>query len=340
MSSTTITTTWADLYGALMKDMRTNSSNTDVIERAKRYIDEGHHWMYVGHGEKFHWAERRATIKTHAVYTTGTIAATIGSGTLTGTDTLWTTNNDHGQPNARAGGKLTIGGGSTVYTVLTVPGAGSMTITPEYIGETDTELEYRYFEDEYALASDFRKPIDKRNFDDGREIHLIGRTDFRRLHPRNWIPTQNIRHAIIQDHAPSGNTTPIRRVVFGPPPSTTMIIPYSYVTNHIVVDATGTAKASFTADTDEPIMPLAYRSLILLAAKFVWYREAKDDARAQTVFQEFSLRMDQMIGDTDLGAQALRVRSPYSMYRARARNPYYKSGRRYDINGRFDRMED
>lgn len=339
MSSTTTVTTWADLYGALIGDMRTNTGLTATVEKAKRFIDEGHHWIYNTHGTKFHWAERRAFIKTHAEYSDGTIAATIGSATLTGTDTLWNTNNDHGQPNARAGGRIVIGGGTTIYNVLTVPSDTSMTISPEYIGDTDTELDYRYFEDAYALASDFRNPKDKQSFNDARTIHLIGGSDFRKRFPRNWMPTTSIRNAIIQDEAPSGNTTPIRKVRFGPPPSDTQIIPYTYVTTNIVVASDGTPKASFTADTDEPTMPLSHRPLILVAAKAVWYRDVKDDQRSTSCFQEFSSRLDDLVGDQDVGAQTLRMVSPRAWYAARAKRPYVGRGGRYDTNGRFDRFE-
>jgi hypothetical protein len=339
MSSTTIVTTWSDLYTGLINDMRSGSGVTATTELAKRYIDEAHQALYIGHGEKFHWAERRAFIKTNPEYTTGTLSATIGSGTITGSGTAWNTNNSHGVHNMRTNGKIVIDGSATVYTISAVASDTSATITPTYIGETDTGLSYRYFEDEYDLASDFGKPVDLRSFDDASTIRLIGRSDFRRLFPRNWITNTSIRAAIVQDSAPSGDTTPIRRIRFGPPPSNVQIIPYSYVTTQIVVSSTGTAKASFTADTDEPIMPVRYRALISLSAKASWYREIKDDQRALQAFAEFNSRFDAMIGDQDLGAQKLRIRPNTSMYRWRSRNPYRNAGRSYDVNGRFDRFD-
>lgn len=339
MSSTTTVTDWSDLYTALLQDMRTNTGASVTTALAKRYIDEAHFKLYIAHGEKFHWAERRAFIKTHAEYTTGTVAVTIGSGTVTGTDTLWNTNNDHGQPNARENGKLVIGGESTVYTVSAVASDTSLTISPEWIGATDSELTYRYYEDEYSLASDFAKPLDARSFDDGETIRLIGRTDFRRLFPRNWITSQSIRAAIIEDSPPDGDTTPIRRVRFGPPPSNTQVVPYSYVTRNIVTASDGTAKESFTADADEPIMPLRYRSLILSAAKVAWYRDLKDDQRSIETAAELAGGIERIVGDQDIGAQRMRLRGVHGAYRARARSPY-RGSRRYDTNGRFDRFED
>jgi hypothetical protein len=107
-----------------------------------------------------------------------------------------------------------------------------------------------------------------------------------------------------------------------------------------VTSSAGVAQVSFSADSDEPTMPLEYRPLILMAAKAAWYRDMKDDARAAAVIQEFVARLDQMIGDQDIGAQKLRIRSNVQSYRNRARGPYRRAGSRYDINGRFDRFEE
>ncbi len=340
MSATTQPTTYSDLYTALLNAVREQTGVTATTEIAKRYIQTAHFDLYVGNGEKFHWAERRATIKTHAEYTTGTVTATIGSATLTGASTAWTTNNDHGQPNARAGGKMTIAGSDEVYEVTAVGGATTATISPEYIGSTDSGLDYRYFEDEYALASDFWKPVDARSFDDGCEIRLIGRSDFRKWMPRNRITSASIRVATIIDHPFSSSTTPVRKIRFAPPPSNTQIIPYSYVTSGIVVSSAGAAQSAFSADADEPIMPLRYRHVIVLHALREWYRDRKDDARALSVDAQYRDLLSRMVDDQDIGAQRLRVHMNRSSYVARSRSPYSGSGRAYDINNRFDNFED
>ena len=339
MSSSTVVTTWSDLYTALLNDMRSETGVTATTNLAKRYIDEAHRDLYIGHGEKFHWAERRNTIITHAEYTTGTLTATIGSGTLTGASTLWNTNNDHGQKNMRKYGKISIAGADEVYEISSVTNDTSAAMNPNYIGSTASELEYRYFEDTYALASDFLKPVDSRSFDDNRRIHFVGRSRFRQMYPRNRTTSTSISVAILEDYAPDGNVTLIRRIRFGPPPSNTQIIPYSYVTSNIVTASDGTAKGSFTADADEPTMPLHYRPIIVAGAKLHWYRDIKDDQRSLQVLPLYQQMLDRMIGDQDVGAQKMRIRTARGLYVSRAKRPY-RGGQRYDINGRFDRFED
>ena len=319
--------------------MRSETGVTSTTNLAKRYIDEAHRDLYIGHGEKFHWAERRNTIITHAEYTTGTLTATIGSGTLTGASTLWNTNNDHGQKNMRKYGKISIAGADEVHEISSVTNDTSAAMTPNYIGSTASELEYRYFEDTYALASDFLKPVDSRSFDDNRRIHFVGRSRFRQMYPRNRTTSTSISVAILEDYAPDGNVTLIRRIRFGPPPSNTQIIPYSYVTSNIVTASDGTAKDSFTADADHPTMPLHYRPIIVAGAKLHWYRDIKDDQRSLQVLPLYQQMLDRMIGDQDVGAQKMRIRTARGLYVSRAKRPY-RGGQRYDINGRFDRFED
>lgn len=340
MSSTTIVTTWADLYTALLNDVRTETTVTATLDKAKRYIDEAHQWIYVAHGEKFHWAEKRAYIVTQPEYTTGTVTAAVGSGILTGSSTAWNTANTYGINNVRVGGKLVISGEDEVYTVTAVATDTSLLFTPNYIGTAGSGLSYRYFEDEYALESDFAKPIDAQTFDDNRKIRFVGRTRFRELYPRNRITCTTINVATWQDHPESSNTTPIRKVRFGPAPSNRQAIPYSYVTKNIVVDASGTRKASFTATTDEPIMPLRYRPIIVMGAKMHWYRDQKDDQRSLQCQQMYQQMLDSIVGDQDIGAQRMRIRPARMMYEQRARNPYRRGSRAYDVNGRFDRFEE
>ena len=341
MSSTTQPTTFADLYTDLMNRMRSDTGQASAVVIAKRLIQQAHEDLYIGNGEHFHWAERRATITTHPQYTTGTLSATVGSGTITGSGTAWNTANDYGQNNVRAGGRMTIGGSNEVYEVTAVASDASATISPNYIGSTDTGLSYNYFEDEYSLASDFSKPVDVQSFDWNKGIRLIGRTEFRRIYPRNRVPTTVIRDATWYDHPFSGNTTPIRKVRFAPPPSNAQIIQYAYVTSNLVIASDGTAQSAFSADTDEPIMPLRYRHVIVSGARAQWYLDRKDDSqRARDAQSEYASLVQRMIDDQDIGGSTANFRVQTAGYKYRARRPWRSGSRRYDVNGAFDRLED
>lgn len=339
MSSTTSPQTFVDCYTDLQNRVRTATSVTATADIAKRYICTALLDMHVGSAEKLPWAERTAVLITRAQYTTGTVTATQGSVTLSGTGTLWTATDAFNIAAARVGGKVIIGGSVDVYEVQAIGGAGTITLTTKYVGATVTDTSYIYFEDEYALATDFLRPFDFRSFSTGREVELISRSEFRRRYARNSIPG-TVFVATILDKAFSGNTTPVRKVQLHRPPSTAVNIPYSYITSNLVVTAAGVAQENFSADSDEPIVPRRFRHGIVLHALEQWYRDLKDDTRSQEVAGEYNSFMLRMIGDSEIGENRPQFRPRMSPYVARAKRPWSGSRRRFDINNRFDRMED
>ena len=114
MSATTQVTSFSDIYTSILNGLRNDTSVTATINQAKRAANIALHDMHIGFAERMPWAERRATLITQPEYTTGTITATKGSTTITGSGTAWNTNNDFSVANMRAGGKLRINGGEEV----------------------------------------------------------------------------------------------------------------------------------------------------------------------------------------------------------------------------------
>ncbi|MGE0372986.1 MAG: hypothetical protein AB7Q01_14045, partial [Gammaproteobacteria bacterium] len=179
MSTSTQPTTFADLYADLMSRARVDANQTINATNAKKLINTALFDMHLGNGERFPWAERQGVLQTHAPYTTGTVSITRGSATLTGSGTAWNTANSDGVNNARIGGKIQLPGDDTVYEVAAAGGDTTITLAPNYIGDDLSAETYTYFEDEYALATDFLKPIDKNRFDGRGTIEIIDRRVFR-----------------------------------------------------------------------------------------------------------------------------------------------------------------
>ena len=339
MSTTSQLTDFSDLYTDLQNRVRVQTAVTATENQAKRYINVALHDMHVGFDYRFPWAERQARLIVRASYTTGTVSISKGSTTLTGASTVWTTTDDFSIANARANGKVLIDGGRVPYVVSSVDSATSITLTSKFTEDTVASgSSYTYFEDEYDLASDFLRPVDAQSFSDEASIDLISRTEFRRRYPNN-VTLGRPRVACIVDYAPSGNTTPIRRVKFHHPSSTAMTVPYSYITSNLAVSSSGAAAANLSASTDEPIVPLRYRHAIVLHALYHWYRDKKDDTRSGEAKSEYTDLMLRIGADFEVGAKRPQIRPRISHYARKARRPYSGAGARYDINGKFDRME-
>ena len=341
MSTTSQLTTFSDLYTALSNAIRITTGVTASENQAKRAINIALHDLHLGVDYKLPWAERRAVIRTQDDYTTGTVTTTKGSTSITGSSTLWNTANAFSVNNARANGKIVFSGSRTVYTVSSVGSDTAITLTERF---TETSLAagstYTYFEDEYDLATDFLRPIDAQRFSLEASIPIISRTEFRMRYPVNSTLGRPSVATLI-DFAPSGNTTPIRRVKFAPPPNDFYQIPYTYVTGNLAVSSAGVAAANLSADADEPIVPLRYRHAILYHALASWYRDKKDDTRSQEAKSEYVDIMTRIIMDQEVGAPRPQLRPRVSGYVRAAKRPYSRggAGRRFD-RGHFDEMRE
>ena len=328
----------ADLRRDLLHRVRDATGATATNNIADRYLNTALHDMHLDPGHNWPWAIRRAYILTHAPYTTGTVSITAAARTtVTGSSTLWNTAvTGMGFNNARAGGKMTFSGSLEVYEVSTVDSDTQITLTNRWSGDALSAASYAYYEDEYALVSDFLRPVDTRNFSLSNQIHLIGDREFYRRHPRNSTRSKP-REATIIQLAFSGATTPRLRVVFSPAPDDEYEIPYRYITSNLAVDSTGAEKTQLTATTDEPIVPLYCRHAIVFHALYHWYRDRKDDKRSQEAKAEYVDIMGRIAGTVLHGASDRPRFAPnYGRYLGRR----YGGGRYEGDDKWFDELRD
>lgn len=338
MSTTSQLTDFSDLYTDLSNRVRIQTGVTASENQAKRYINIALHDLHIGFAEGFTWAERSTDLVTQPEYTTGTLSVDQGSITLTGSSTLWNTNNAFSVTNMRAGGKIVIEGGVEVHEILAVASDTSATLTATFIKADVSGASYLYFEDEYALDSDFLRPVDIQTFDSNDDIQLIGRNEFRRRYPRNKTTGKPLVATIV-DRAFSGDTTPVRKVRFWKPPDQAYLIPYTFITNKLAVSSTGTAQANLSADADEPIVPLQYRHAIVFHALYHWFRDKRDDTRSQEAKAEYTDIMLRISGDLEMGRSLPQFRPRRGPYVTKAKKPF-NSGRnsRFTVGSRFDEI--
>lgn len=334
MSTTSTPTTFADLKTELLNSVRESTTTTATTDIAGRYINRALYDLHID--SEFPWAVRRDVLLTHPTYTTGTVTISQGATALVGSSTLWNTANAWSQNNARVGGKMNLGG-NDVYTVDVVTSNTAITLAERLVASDISAGSYTYFEDEYALASDFWQPVDKRQFSDDVAIDLIGPREFSRRYPQNFM-LGNPRVATIIELGPSGSVSPRPRVLFHPVASSAMLIPYRYLTSNLAVSSGGVAQANLSADTDEPIVPLRYRHVIILHALYFWYRDRKDDARSQEARAEYTDLVRRIRQDTSPADDRPRLMPNLSRYRMVARGRGNRT--RYDVSSRFDRLQD
>ena len=343
MSVTTQVTTFSDIFTEILNKMRQPTNITAISNQAKRYANTALYDLVLGFEYQLPWLERDATLITMAPYTTGTVSITRGTTTLNGAATLWTTANVYGVNNARTIGKIILGD-SNIYTISSITDGTTIVLNERYIanGNLAAGSSYTYFEDAYALASDYLKPIDTRIFTSAYNIPIIGRNKFKQMFPRpNISGTPKV--CTLLDKPFNASTTQVKHVQFYPYPSAVFRIPYSYVTNNLSVTSAGVEQRDMSGDTDEPNLPLPYRHLIVLGAIAAWYRDKKDDARGQAAYAEYQQLLLRMVGSQDIGAATqAQIQPKIGLYAGYARRPYggRARGKRYSTDNRFDSFQD
>ena len=335
MGAATQYTDLSDLRTGLLNTVRDATGVTATNTLADRYLNIALHDIHIDPGHNWPWASRRAYLLTHAPYTTGTVSITAAARTtVTGVSTLWNTAvTGMGFNNARVGGKMTFSGMTEVYEVSVVTDDTTITILNRYTGAALSAASYAYFEDEYALAADFLRPLDMRNFSTDANIPFVGPIEFRRAAPRNSRRQKPQIATWIQLGFVS-NTTPRHRVLLYPAPDDEYSIPYDYITSNLAVSSAGTEQTQMTATTDEPIIPLAFRHILVLHAAYSWTLHRKDDTRSQEIKAEYTDLMKRMVGTSNIGQDRPRISVNYMKYFGGRR------GGRFEINTEFDDIRD
>lgn len=320
MSTTGQLRTFSDLYGDLTNRIRAQTGSAGPLDVMKRYINSALQDIHIGAKERMPWVERQGVLITQPSYSTGTVSIAKGSTTLTGSGTAWNTNNSWGVKNVRAYGKFYLNSGLENYTVSSVASDTSLTLSSMFTQDDLTDASYTYFEDEYDLAADFLRPVDFRFFDQNRQFTLMPRNEFRMHYVRQQTAGKPTACTII-DRPPSGSTTLVRRVAFNRPTDQAYSIPYSYVTKYLVVSSAGTAQEEFSADADEPLLPLPYRHVIVAKALYWAYRDRRDDRRSNEANGEFLDLWLRIANDAEFGSSRPMMSPRIASYHNRSRRP-------------------
>jgi len=356
MGAATTPTTFLDLYSSTLNRVRntlgSGTPTTTNSNYAKSYINQANHDLHIQ--QNWPWAERHDVVITTGPYQTGHVSiASTARTTLEGSGgTTWnTTVPGFATTYLRAGGKLMIGGETEVYVISSVASDTAATLANRYIGHVAiasayaiSNSAYLYYEDEYALTNDFFRLVDLRVFSSELDIPVLPTMEFYRLYPRNASATGKPRVCTVIERGPSGNVLPRPRVVFSPRPDDYYQVPYRYITANLAVAANGTAAVNMSADTDEPIVPLRYRHVLVEYALKIWYRDLRDDTRSQEADAAYVDLVKRMANDTFPQRDHPRLvprRAPYVLGTAGPHGRFGRSGRgRWTTGTAWDEMRE
>jgi hypothetical protein len=341
MTTTGQLRTFSDFYNDLTNRIRAQTGTSGPIDVMKRYINIALQDIHIGAKERMPWAERQAVLVSNPPYTTGTVTLSQGSTTVLGSGAVsWTGLNAVGVANCRKYGKFLFSGGLENYEAFEFVDGATVTLSSAYTQASASGASYTYFEDEYDLASDFLRPVDFRFFDRNRQITMLPRNEFRMNYVRQQSPNKPT-HCTIVDRPPTVSSNGlVRRVLFNRPTDKAYSFPYSYITKNLVVGADATPKEEFASDTDEPLLPLPYRHIIVAKALYWAYRDRRDDRRSNEANQEFMDLWLRIANDNEFG-QARPTMSPrMGGYYSAAKRPMSGSTPRVVSGTAFDELRE
>lgn len=346
MSDTTQFTTFSDLYNGLLKAIRSDRTNSETIEQAKRYINTALADIHLGFAEKVPWALRDYSFSTTTTFTD----IITGSG-LTLVDTPNSVSyTDYALANTDANA-YTAGHKVAVTSTTNASSTGlegyirdsvaatTPIVVPIYQTGLAADDVVRVYQDEIEMPDDFMRLAGNLIKIGSRDIPIIGRVEFRHRFAGDYS-TNRPQFASIIDTTDVKSGLDNRKLRLFPIPNAVERAHVTYVTKLLVTASDGTWQEEFSADTDEPIVPRRYRHAIFYHALFNWYRDRKDDVRSQEAKAEYVEIMNRITNDTEAGQSTMSLRPNRRPYRRKSNRPYSSGrggSRRYDF-GRFDEL--
>jgi len=183
---------FTELYERLLNLGRIDSPNNE--DYAKGIINDSY-TRTLPRVEDWNAIIARSSLTTVDTYKTGTVAATVGSTTITGTSTVWTTDMISSQ-----GYKIKINGNRDLYRFDYVS-ATSATITPALSGPNDiTSANFQVYKDEYDVQPDFDRFLKNGSlyvYSDGRIQDVI----------------KEVPRDMFQEESVASRQDPVRRII-------------------------------------------------------------------------------------------------------------------------------
>jgi len=213
---------FTELYERLLNLGRIDSPNNS--DYAKGIINDSY-TRTLPRVEDWEIVVKQGNIQTVPSYNTGTATVTVGSTSVTGTSTVWTS-----AMTVDAGYKIKFSGNRDIYTFEYVS-AVSATISPSLSGPSDlTTRNYVVFKDEYELASDHDRFLKNGSVyvkSDGRLQDTLKEVP-RDLFQEDYVvgpqdPIRRVRQSRVS------TTTGAKMLQVNPPPSTQYNYPYDYI---------------------------------------------------------------------------------------------------------------
>jgi hypothetical protein len=264
--------TFEDLYLAAIRRAKGDEEDAATLAVMKESIST--RYRTICSRKKWKWLRvTDRSLKLNAPYTTGTISIANGSRTVTGVLTAWTS--------AHRNWWILPTGSNTSYRVVAVGSATSLSLASPLVEDAITDSTYKLYQGEIALFPNC-EDVDDIRIDGGKKIEPRGPAEIGRL--RRAYPTLS---------GPPELYSIEGKALFSGPILADFILGYDFLGSglttamsffpHIPDDdytlqiAYKQKAPSLNAATDEPLLPIEHRHILLYYALADWYMKDRQD---------------------------------------------------------------
>ncbi len=165
--------TFSDIYNGAIQRTGQDTSDTTLVGYVKDWIN----WRYkeICSMARWPWLRGAQTIRMIAEYTTGTVACTTLTTSITGTSTVWT--------KAMTDRKFKFDGFEEIYRIAQWASATGITLADTYNGDTVTADTYTIFQNEHLCPIDWKDIINIQDLRNGKDLEFVQLREIREESP-------------------------------------------------------------------------------------------------------------------------------------------------------------
>lgn len=171
----------------------------------------------------------QSVIPTVAEYTAGTVAVTLGSDAITGTDTVWTAEMD---------GRCIRFGSDAAYYEFSYASATTGVLDRDYEGASDALASYSIWQNIFPLPADCRQLVTIRVTDVARDLDQVSAEELDEMAATRTSTGNPILYAL---HMDDGSAPPRQQVEVYPVPIEVTALPFWYIQDPAMFDISETS---------------------------------------------------------------------------------------------------
>lgn len=265
-----------DIYTDVMNRLKVPVADTTTLTRVKLWINERYRDIAIQ--RQWRWLYKEDNLLIKAPETTGTATFTKGSATVTGSGTTFT--------NGTTSYVIKAAGSPEIYTISTVGSATSITLSDAFQDTTITAGSFTLYQDTYALPSDVEDLIQVWHEHYQAPMTAVGLDKMRKAQ----LKFPDAEGKAVAFTLAEDTTAGLRRMQIYPRPDETYLMHIKYVRRI----------TSLVENTDEPLIPEVYRSVLVYGACADLARYHNDQDVAAYYESKYADTVVRMANDTEI----------------------------------------